>query len=217
MAELSLNATKREISTKGALNQMRKEGIVPCNFYTKGNDPISFSALEIDLNPLVFTSDTHLIHLKIDELEQLDCIVKDVQFDPVTDRIVHIDFMGIIYGQVLQIQVPVALIGSAEGVKQGGLLQQYLHKLEVECLPKNIPDHLDIDVTALNVGDTIHVRDLEFENVQIITTQDAAVVAVTVTRVPVEEEEVEEVAIDAEGVEPEVIGKGKAEEEEEEK
>lgn len=215
MAELSLNATKREISTKGTLNQMRKEGVVPCIYYSKGNDPIVFSSLEIDLNPLVFTSDTHLIHLKINDQEQLDCIVKDVQFDPVTDRIVHIDFLGIVYGQVLQIQVPVALKGSPEGVKQGGLLQQYMHKLEVECLPKNIPDHLDIDVTALNVGDTIHVRDLEFENVKILTTQDAAVVAVTVTKVVVEEEEVVEEAVDAEAAEPEVIGKGKTEEEEE--
>src|SRR5210317_1317395 len=132
MAEMSLNALKREISTKGTLNQMRKEGTVPCVYYSKGKDPIVFSALEIDLKPLVFTSDTHLIHLKIDDLEQLDCIVKDVQFDPVTDRIVHIDFMGITYGQVLQLQVPVSVKGTPEGVKQGGLLQQYLHKLEVE-------------------------------------------------------------------------------------
>lgn len=212
MAELSLNGMKREISTKGALNQMRKEGLVPCNWYSKGNDPVSFSALEIDLNPLVFTSDTHLIHLKIDDLGVLDCIVKDIQFDPVTDRVVHIDFLGVTYGQVLQIQVPVALIGSAEGVRQGGLLQQYMHKLEVECLPINIPNHFEIDVSSLNVGDTIHVRDLEFENVKILTTPDAAVVAVTVTRVAVEEDE----AVDAAdvAVEPEVIGKGKAEEEE---
>jgi large subunit ribosomal protein L25 len=218
MAELSLNGNIREISTRGVLNQMRKEGVVPCNFYLKGTDPISFSALEIDLKSLVFTSDTHLIHLNIEGLEPLDCIVKDVQFDPVTDRIVHIDFLGITYGQVIQIQVPVALIGSAEGVKEGGLLQQYMHKLEVECLPKDIPDHFEIDVTALNVGDTIHVRDLEFENVKLLTTQDAAVVAVTVTRIAVEEEEeLDAEELDAEAVEPEVISKGKAEEEEEEK
>lgn len=215
MAELSLNGKIREISTKGALNQMRKEGTVPCNFYLKGTDPISFSSLEIDLKPLVFTSDTHLVHLNIEGLEQLDCIVKDVQFDPVTDRIVHIDFLGVTYGQVLQIQVPVALIGSAEGVKQGGLIQQYIYKLDVECLPKDIPNHFEVEVTALNVGDTIHVRDLEFENVKILTTQDAAVVAVTVTRVAVEEEEVEEEVLDAEAAEPEVISKGKVEEEEE--
>ena len=218
MAELSLNAKKREIGTKGTLNQMRKEGVVPCNFYLKGSDPISFSALEIDLKPLVFTSDTHLINLKIDGMEQLDCIIKDVQFDPVTDRVVHIDFLGVTYGQVLQIQVPVSLKGSPEGVKQGGLLQQYIYKLEVECLPKDIPNHFDIDVTPLDVGDTIHVRDLEFENVKILTTEDAAVVACTLTRIAVEEEETDDdEALDAEAVEPELIGKGKADEEEEEK
>lgn len=214
MAEISLNAKKREISTKGTLNQLRKEGHIPCVYYSKGKDPISFTSTEIDLNPLVFTSDTNLIHLKIDDMEQLDCIIKDVQFDPVTDRIVHIDFMGITYGQLLQLQVPVAVVGTAEGVKQGGLLQHYMHKLEVECLPRHIPEHLEIDVTELNVGDTIHVRDLEYENIKILNAEDAAVVAVTVTRVTVEEEEVEEEAVEAEAAEPEVIGKGKADEEE---
>jgi large subunit ribosomal protein L25 len=216
MAEISLNAKKREVSTKGTLNQMRKEGMVPCVYYSKGKDTISFFAQEVELNPLVFTSDTNLVHLKIDDMEQLDCIIKDVQFDPVTDRIVHIDFMGITYGQVLQIQIPVSLVGSSEGVKQGGLLQHYLHKLDVECLPRHIPEHLEIDVTHLKVGDTIHVRDLDYENINILNSEDAAVVSVTVPKIVVEEEEVEEEAVEAEAAEPEVIGKGKAEEEAEE-
>jgi large subunit ribosomal protein L25 len=216
MAEISLNATKRDKSTGGVLNQLRKEGKVPCVYYSKGNEAIAFSALEVDLNPLIFTSDTNLIHLKIDDMEQLDCIVKDVQFDPITDKIIHIDFMGITYGQLLQLQVPVALVGNAEGVKQGGLLQHFIHKLDVECLPKNIPDHLEIDVTSLRVGDTIHVRDLQYENLTILNSEDAAVVSVTVPRLAVEEEEVEAVELEEEVAEPEVIGKGKSEEEESE-
>lgn len=215
MAEISLNATKRDISTGGALNQLRKKGRVPCVYYTKGNEAIAFSAPEVDLNPLVYTSDTHLIHLKIDDMEQLDCIVKDVQFDPVTDRLVHIDFMGITYGQVLQLQIPVVLVGTAEGVKQGGLMQHFMHKLDVECLPRHIPERLEVNVSKLLVGDTIHVRDLEYENVKILNSEDAAVVAVTVTRVAVEEE-VEAEEFETEAAEPEVIGKGKAEEESEE-
>jgi large subunit ribosomal protein L25 len=196
---------------------MRKEGLIPCVYYSKGNDAIAFVAPELELNSLVFTSDTHLIHLKIDDMEQLDCIIKDVQFDPVTDRVIHIDFMGITYGQVLELQVPVALIGTPEGVKQGGLLQHYLHKLDVECLPRNIPEHLKIEVTNLKVGDTIHVRDLEFENIKILNAEDAAVVSVTVTRItPEEEEAIEAEALEEEAAEPEVIGKGKAEEAEEE-
>jgi large subunit ribosomal protein L25 len=182
----------------------------------KGNEAIAFSAPEVDLNPLIYTSDTHLIHLKIDDQEQLDCIVKDVQFDPVTDRLVHIDFMGITYGQVLQLQIPVILLGTPEGVKQGGLMQHFIHKLDVECLPKNIPENLEVDVSKLLIGDAIHVRDLEYENVKILNPEDAAVVAVTVTKIAVEEEEVEEEEIEAEAAEPEVIGKGKAEDEEEE-
>lgn len=215
MSEISLSVKKREYTTKGALNQLRKKGFVPGIYYAKGQSPILFSVSEITLNPLVFTSETHIISLQVEENESMRCIIKEVQFDPVSDRVVHVDLQGITMGQKLQLQIPVVLVGSAIGVKQGGLLQHNLHKLEVECLPRHIPEHVEIDVTNMNIGDAVHVRDLSYENLEILNSPDATIVAVTVTRATTAEEvSVGEEGGEKEAMEPEVIGKGKAEEKE---
>lgn len=207
MTEKILKAKKREISTKGAINQLRKDGFVPGIFYSKGKDQITFAVEEIVLNKYVFTSKTNILQLTFEGEEGIGCIIKDIQFDPVTDKVVHIDLLGVTLGQILQLDVPIRFVGSAIGVKEGGILQEQLHKLEVECLPRHIPEHLEIDVTELNIGDSINVRDLEFENVTILNSANANVVSVVA---PKSEEEVETDEIDGdEPVQPEVITKGK--------
>ena len=170
MSDIKLPAKKREISTKGAVNQARKQGFVPGVFYTKGSDPV-------------------------------------------TDRIMHIDLYGVTVGQTLQLQVPVQIVGSAKGVKEGGKLQVQLHKIDVECLPKDIPDHIEINVSDLALGDSIHAGSLNLENVKIITPEDVVIVTVAAPKAAAEEagEGLEE---GEESAEPEVIGKGKSEEEE---
>ncbi|KAB2841702.1 MAG: 50S ribosomal protein L25 [Melioribacteraceae bacterium] len=135
-------------------------------------------------------------------------MLKDVQFDPVSDRIIHFDLYGVTVGQVLQIQVPVQITGSAVGVKEGGKLQVQLHKIDVECLPKDIPDHIELDVTNLGIGDSIHASDIKIENVKIITPEDVVVVAVTAPKAAAEET----TEASKETSEPEVITKGKTEE-----
>ncbi len=210
MAEKILKATKREISTKGAINQLRKDGFVPGVYYSKGHDEIIFSVDEVALNKFVFTSETNVIELTIEGEEPLSCIIKDVQFDPVTDRVVHVDLQGLTLGQTLQMEIPINFIGTAVGIKEGGILQEQLHKLEVECLPRNIPQHLEIDITNLSLGDSIHVSDLEFEGIKILTNEDASVVSVVQPRSETEEEETEETDAVAE---PEVVAKGKSDEE----
>jgi large subunit ribosomal protein L25 len=212
MAEISLNAQKRELSTKGAINQMRKDGFVPGVYYCKGQEPISFSVAEVDLNPLVFTSDNSIVDLKIGDDEPLKAIIKDIQFDPVTDRVVHFDMHGITYGTLMQFQVPLHFTGTAPGVKAGGILTTYLHKLDIECMPKNLPDSLDVNIDSLGIGDSIRVRDLEFEDITLLNSEDAAVIGVITARAVEEGTEVDELAED-EVVEPEVISKGKSEEE----
>ena len=215
MAEITLAATKRELGNKGAKKELRRNGVIPCIYYLKGKDPIMFSAEEVALKPLVFTSETHIINLLFENEEPMGTIIKDIQFDPVTDRIVHIDFLGVTLGQKLEIQIPINFVGSSIGVKEGGILQEILHKLDVECLPRHIPENLSVDVESLAIGDSIHVRDLEYENITILNHEDATVVSVIVPRVE-EVEEVEDEVEDTEDAEPEVIAKGKAEEEEEE-
>jgi len=211
MAEMILKATKREISTKGAINQLRRDGFVPGIFYSKGKEEIPFAVEEVALNKLVFTSGTNIIQLTFEGEEPIGCIIKDLQFDPVSDKVVHIDMLGVTLGQMLQVEIPLNFTGSAVGVKEGGILQEQLHKLDVECLPRNIPQHLEIDVTNLNFGDSLFVRDLEFENVRILNSEDAIVVSVVAPKA--EEVEIDEDEVD-ETVEPEVISKGKSEEDE---
>jgi len=205
MADYSLAAKKRVKSTNGAVNQMRRDGEIPGVYYAKGKEAVAISVKENSFKPLVYTSETHMVNLTIDSEAPVRCVVKDVQFHPVTDRIIHFDLQGVSADELITLEVPVVLSGKAVGVNDGGVLTQVLHKLEVECLPKYVPEHLEVEVTNLHLGKSIHVGDLKFENISILNAVDAIVVTVTAPRG-------EEVT--TEPVETEVIGKGKSEDKE---
>ncbi len=211
MAEVKLNAKKREVSTKGAINQSRKAGNVPGVFYIKGQEGIPIVVEENDINPLVFTSENHLIQLHIEgaKEEMHESILKEIQFDPVTDKVVHFDLRGITRGEVIELEIPLSLHGTAIGVREGGVLQQVLHKLQIECLPSNIPEHLEFDVTNLKFGDAVTVADLNFENVKILNSEKSVVLSIVAPKVIEEEETEDELLAGDEAEEPEVIKKGK--------
>ncbi|MCX7876928.1 MAG: 50S ribosomal protein L25 [Melioribacteraceae bacterium] len=211
MSEITVQAQKRNLTTKSALTQLRRNGNVPGIFYSKGVEPIPIQLPEISLKPLVYTSETHIVNLKIDE-QEIKSILKGVQFDPVTDRIIHCDFQGISADQEIEIEVPVVLEGQAKGVKEGGLLQHSLHKLTVSCLPSFIPEHITINVTDLGLGKAIHVKDIKIPNVKILQNEDVIVVSVTS---PKAASEPTTLLPGEEMKEPEVISKGKQTEEEE--
>lgn len=213
MSEILVNGNKRTLSTKGAVNQMRRDGNVPGIFYTKGVEPIPVSVSEKELKPIVFTSETHIINLKIDNGEEYKSILKNVQFDPVTDRVVHFDFLGISADQEIEIDVPIMFEGQAKGVKEGGIVQQTLHKVTVSCLPADIPQHISINVANLALGDSIHVRDLVIDKVKFLQNPDVIIVSVVVPRAAIEATKLEAVEGD-EKAEPEIITKGKQTEEE---
>ncbi len=216
MLDVNITAEERKISTKGAVNQLRRDGKVPGVLYSKEMEPINFTVTEISLKPVVYTTEMHLVNLKIGDNKEVKSILKDVQFDPLTDRIMHIDFQAITVGQVLQLQVPVNFVGQAIGVKAGGSLQQTFNKLDIECLPKHIPESLEIDITNLEIGDVIKVADLSYENIKILNPEDTTIIAITAPRIEEEEETADILADETESAEPEVITKGKAEEESEE-
>lgn len=209
MEKYVLKAEVRQTKTKSSKSEIRNNGKVLGVFYSGHDKPISFSVLENAVKPLVFTADAHLVDLQLDNNESYDCIIKDVQFDPVTDKIVHFDLFGLTKGEKLHIEVPVSLKGSAVGVKDGGVLQQLLHKLNIECLPKDIPQHIDLDVSSLKVGQAITVSDLNLENITILNPIDAVIAAVTAQRA---EKTAEETAAEV-SAEPEVIAKGKVDKE----
>lgn len=214
MEKMILEAEVRETGDKKATKLVRKNGKVPGVYYSKHDSPVHISVTEKAIHPLVFTSETHLISLQVDG-NIYDCVVKDIQFDPITDKIVHFDLIGLTTGETFQLEVPVLLHGTPVGIKDGGIIQHLIHKLEIECLPKDIPQRIDIDITELKIGDSVHVKDIKLENITILNTEDSVIVAVSHPKI--EKEEVVEGAVtEEEPTEPEVIGRGKAEEEEEE-
>lgn len=215
MEKHELKARLRTDLSKSSNNKLRQSGRVPGIFYSRLNKPIPIEVSEKALKPFVFTSKTHLISLAIENDKSYDCVIKDVQFDPVKDSIVHFDLLGLIEGEKFQMEVPIQFKGTAIGVKEGGVVQQVLHKLEIECLPQHIPQFLSIDITNLKLGEAIHPSDLSFDNITILTPPDSVIV--TVVHPKVEKEPVPGEAAEEVPAEPEVIGKGKAVEEEEEK
>lgn len=211
MEKIVLKANMRNSISKSSRSSIRKNGRVPGVFYSKHDNPIAIDVTEKSIKPLVFTAETHLISLEIDGKDNHECVIKDVQFDPVTDRVVHFDLLGLTVGEKFQLEVPIQYHGNPIGVKEGGVLQQFLHKLEIECLPKDIPQRLDINIQDLKLGDAIHVKDLNFENITILNLESSVIVAVTHPKVE-KEATPEELAAQAEA-QPEVIGKDKEEEE----
>jgi large subunit ribosomal protein L25 len=210
MSEITVQAQKRTLTTKGYLTQLRKKGNVPGIYYSKGVETIPIQMPESSLKPLVYTSETHIVNLKIDDTE-VKSILKGVQFDPVTDRIIHADFQGISADQEIEIEVPVAIEGQAKGVKEGGIVQQSVHKLTVSCLPAYIPEHITINISDLGLGKAIHVKDLQIPNVKFLQNEDVIIVAVVSPKAAVETTAL----LGEEAKEPEVITKGKQTEEEE--
>ena len=223
MAVLNLNARKREEIASSSMKSSRSKGSVPGVFYRRDVPSIPIYVKDIALKPFIYTSEVNIINLKIEGLKDAySCILKDVQFDPVTDIPIHFDLLGISENEKIKLEVPITLTGSPAGVKEGGILQHSVHKVDVECLPKNIPSHIEVNIESLNIGDSIHIGDLEVKDFEILDSPDTTIVAVvppTVEKVEaptVEGEEGEEVPAEGEeAAEPEVISKGKKEEGEE--
>jgi len=214
MSEITLTAEIRKDVGKRS-RALRGTGKVPGIYYGHGQQNIPLSLPGISLKPLYSTSAMHVINLKLDDGSSHMCILRDVQLDPVTELPVHFDLFGLNQNESLTIEVPVKLTGGIpKGVREGGILQHVLHKLKVSCLPKSIPDHVEINVEELEINRSVHVKDLKIPDVKILENETSTIVAV-IPPVVVKEAEVAAVAAPiAEALaEPEVITKGKKPEE----
>ena len=203
MSDINLAARKREPG-RSTCRSLRRQGIIPGIYYFHGEEGIPFAVEELALRPLINTSESHLVNLTFEDGVEKLCILKDMTFDPITDRPVHFDLLGVATDEVVRVEVPVSLVGRAIGQLEGGQVQHIMHEIEVECLPHNIPDHIEVDISALKMGEAIHVSDLNIENVEMISSGDVTIVSITAPRV--EEESAATIA------EPEVITKGKKDE-----
>lgn len=196
-----LIAKTRETNGSPNARRLRREGNVPGVFYMSGKEASSLTFNHKTLNN--FLNHAHgLVDLQIEgEKAPRKCIVKDVNYDPVTERIVHIDFLGVKMGEKIEVTVPLSLTGVPAGEKFGGILEHLLRDLEIECFPRHIPDYLEYDVSGLEVGDSVHVSDLKYDNIDILNSPDDTVALVEVAKVVISEttaEEEEEVDAEAE-------------------
>jgi len=214
MAQVNLQVIKRELKSKGYLNDLRRKGYVPAVYYAHGEENLFLAVPVSKLKPLVFSSETHLINLEIEGIGQRPCILKEFQLDPVTDEIIHVDFHGLKAGEKINVEVAIHLVGTPLGVREGGIIQHSLHKIEIECLPTEIPDKIDVDVSNLKIGDALHVKDLNLTSYRVLTNPESTII--TIVPPALHKEVIAGEGIETpEQVEPEVIQKGKKTEEDE--
>lgn len=180
MKTISIKAVKREEYGKKAAKAVRREGLIPCVMCGNG-DTISFSVDPREIKPLIYTPNSYIVEFDFDGKTE-KAVLREAQFHPVREQILHLDFYRIADGKPVSIAIPVRLTGNAEGVKVGGKLALSARKLTVSALVENLPDEIVVDVTELGVGKTIFVGDLEIENLKFITPATTAVCAVRVTR-----------------------------------
>ena len=217
MSVIPLSASRRETLGKGGARKARSAGQIPGVLYGHGEDPIAVavSAREFDVALRQHKGGNPIVNLAVGNSGEFTALIRDVQYDPLSRAILHLDFQHISLTEQIEVKVAVKLTGLAIGVKDGGgILETILRELDVRCLPTQIPASIEVDVTALNVGDSVHVRDLVVPNVTVLNDPDTTIATVVPPTV-MEEKAPEEAAAEAAAgtAEPEVIAKGKKEEE----
>ncbi len=187
MKTIEIKGTAREVGGKKAAKLLRKQGLVPCNLYGELKDEnglpkaFAFSVTEAELRKLLYTPEIYTVKLDVDG-QQCIAILKEAQFHPVKDNVLHVDFYQITDEKPIVMEVPIKLNGLAEGVKAGGKLSASVRKLKVKAVHTAIPERLDIDVTNLQLGKTIKVADLSFEGLELVTSPSVVVCQVKMTR-----------------------------------
>ena len=180
MKEFQLNGTKRADFGKKAAKLLRKQELIPCNLYGNGEN-VTFSVALADVRKLIYTPDTMVVDLAVDG-KKTKAVVKELQFHPVTEALLHIDFLEITDKKPVTVEIPVQLTGHAEGVKAGGKLALGMRKLKVKGLYPKFPDRMVIDVTSLGLGKKIQVADLHFEGLEMMNAKNMIVAQVKATR-----------------------------------
>ena len=180
MREFNLNGAKRTEAGKKAAKNLRANGLIPCNLLVKG-EAVSFTVKAADVRNLIYTSQVYAVNLNIDGTE-CKAVIKELQFGAVNEELYHIDFLKFDENEPITVKIPVKLEGHAEGVKAGGKLVKQVRDLTVKGLWTNIPERLIVDVTSINLGKTLNVAALSYDNLEIVTPKSVIVAGVKATR-----------------------------------
>ncbi len=209
MKSVSLNGIARVDLGKKFSKKFRKNGEIPCVIYSKGKDPVHICVKSNELKKIIYNPSIFILNINVDG-EKHNTIIRDTQFHPLNDNILHVDFLELSENELVSLEIPVQLSGNSVGVRNGGRLNLVMRKLLVQSFPKNLPDTINIDITELRIGNSIRIEQLEKENYKFLQPKNAVVVSVKTARNIVEEEEEE---TETEG---EVEGEGAADEKKEE-
>ena len=203
MKSITIQGTKRESVGKKSTKALRDAELVPCVVYG-GEQPINFSTPEKSFKNLVYTPDAHTVVIELDG-KKIDAVLQDIQFHPITDKILHADFYQLSADKPVVMEVPVRITGRAKGVLAGGVLRQSFRKLRLKAIPANLPDEIVVDVTPLKIGNKLYVGDIKNDQYTFLHPDNAVVAAVKMSRNAMknagamveDDEDEEEVATDA--------------------
>ncbi len=180
MKSISIKGQKRESVGKSATKAVRNAGLVPCVIYG-GEKPLHFTAEEKAFRNLVYTPNVHTVAIDLDG-EKTDAILQDIQFHPVSDKILHIDFYQLQQDKEITMEVPVKVNGTAKGVLAGGVLRLNQRKLKVRALPSNLPDFVEVNVSDLDMGNKLYVTQVEADNFKLLHADNTVVAQVRMSR-----------------------------------
>ena len=199
MKSITIKGSKRESVGKVATKALRNAGRVPCVLYG-GGEPFHFSAPELDFSKLVYTPNAHTVEIILGDDSKINAILQDIQFHPLTDKILHADFYQLFDDKEISMNIPVKLEGSAPGVIiSGGVLSRNKRKLRIKALPANLPDFLTVDISKLELGNKIYTESLQNDSYSILHPDNTVVCQVRTSRASIVEEEVSEELEGAEG------------------
>ncbi len=202
MHRYSIEVEKRDETGKGVARRLRRNGLIPGVVYGSNREPQALTVNPLDLRGKIHSN--AIIDLTIDGEEET-VMIKDFQKDVIKDELIHVDFQQISMDETIHITVPIKLVGDAPGVREGGVLQQLMREVDIEVLPTNIPDEIELDISELTLSDSLEVGDLEVpEEVTLINSLEDVIVTIVAPSEEIEEEEEEE--LEEEFIEPEVIG-----------
>ncbi|MEO9512061.1 MAG: 50S ribosomal protein L25/general stress protein Ctc [Flavobacteriaceae bacterium] len=191
MKSITIKGSQRESVGKVSTKALRNAGKVPCVLYG-GDKPLHFSANELSFRHLVYTPNAHTAVIELEDGQKLEAVLQDIQFHPVTDKILHIDFYQLFKDKPVTINIPIRLEGNSPGVRNGGRLLFRKRKLSIKALPDLLPDFITIDISTLKIGSTIAVETLLNDDYSILHPDSTAVVQVKASRTSVDGEEDEE-------------------------
>ena len=182
MQHFELKGQTRKVGNKAVIKAFRKEGLVPCNLYGNGVENILFTISDKDLQGLLCTPASFIVDLVLDGGKARTAVLHELQFHPVKDNCLHVDFLAVDEKKPIAINVPLVITGHAVGVQKGGKFSQRLRALRVSALMKDLPDNITMDITDLDLDKKIVAGDVKLEGVSILTDKDAVICAVRTTR-----------------------------------